>query len=130
MTEQPAIELSTAVAQRMVSAITLAPGVGDVTICGREGEVAVSSGKADSRKEAALTRFLAQRAEAMTEDGDRRGMGRTVATSRLEQISLSGPGGDSVIIAGPDYYALVSLTRGASSTNVASAIRAIARRYH
>ena len=130
MAEQPPVEFSAALAERMVSAIGLAPGVGNVTVCGREGEVAVSSGDADSRKEAALTRFLAQRAEAMTEDGDQRGMGRTVATSRLEQISLSGVAEDSLIVAMPDCYALVSLTRGASPTNVASAIRAIARRYH
>ncbi len=116
-------------AQRLVSAIALAPGVGSATVCGREGEVAATSGEADARKEAALTRFLAQRAEAMTEDGDLRGMGRMVANSHLEQITLSGPTGDSLLVSMPECFALVSLQRGASATTVASSIRAIARRY-
>ena len=59
--------------------------------------MAGSSGGADPGKEAALTRFLVQRAEAMTADGDLRGMGRTVAASHLEQITLSDPSGDSPV---------------------------------
>ncbi len=130
MSDQPAPAFTDALARRLVSAIALAPGVGGATVCGREGEVAVSSGDADSRKVAALTRFLAQRAEAMTEDGDLRGMGRTVATSHLQQITLSGPAGDSLLLSMPGCFALVSLQRGASATTVASSIRAIARRYN
>lgn len=130
MLEQPASALTDAVARRLVSAIALTPGVGGATVCSREGEVAVSSSDADPRKEAALTRFLAQRAEAMTEDSDLRGMGRAVAASRLEQISLSGPAGDSLLLAMPGCFALVSLNRGASPTAVAAAIRVIARRHY
>ena len=117
------------IARRLASAIALAPGVSEATICGRKGEVAVSSGVADSREEAALTRFLAQRAEAMTADGDLRGMGRTVAASHLEQITLSGAEGDSLVVALAECLALVSLQRGASPAAVASTIRLIARRY-
>ena len=121
--------LTDAFARRLSNAIALAQGVREVTICGREGDVAVSSGSADSRKEAALTRFLAQRAEAMTADGDLRGMGRTVASSTLEQITLSNADGDSLLMALPECFALVALKRGAAPSIVAASIRAIARRY-
>ena len=129
MPDHPAPAFTDALARRLVSAIALAPGVSEAMVCGREGESAVSSGDKDPRKTAALTRFLAQRAEAMTEDGDLRGMGRTVATSQLEQITLSGPAGDSLLIAMPACFALVSLHRGAAASTVASSLRAIARRY-
>lgn len=129
MPEQPAPAFTDALARRLVSAIALASGVGEAMVCGREGEAAVSSGDGDPRKAAALTRFLAQRAEAMTHDGDLRGMGRTVATSQLGEITLSGPAGDSLLIAMPECFALVSLQRGASASTVTSSLRAIARRY-
>ena len=129
MADQAVSAFTDTVARRLVSAIALSPGVGSVMVCGREGEVAAASGDADARKEGALTRFLAHRAEAMTEDGDLRGMGRTVATSHLEQITLSGPAGDSLLVAMPGCFALVALQRGASATTVASSIRVIARRY-
>ncbi len=129
MPDQVAPAFTDSLARRLVNAIALAPGVRSATVCGREGEVAAGSGEADAHKEAALTRFLAHRAEAMTEDGDLRGMGRTVATSHLEQITLSGPTGDSLLMALPGCFAMVSLQRGASATTVASSLRAIAQRY-
>ena len=61
-------------------------------------------------------------------DGDLRGMGRTVATSQLGEITLSGPAGDSLLIAMPECFALVSLQRGASASTVTSSLRAIARK--
>ena len=130
MSHQAPPAFTDALARRLVSAIVLAPGVSEAMVCGREGEVAVSSGGADPGKEAALTRFLVQRAEAMTADGDLRGMGRTVAASHLEQITLSDPSGDSLLLAMPECFALVSLRRGATANSVASSIRVIARRYH
>ena len=65
----------------------------------------------------------------MTVDGDLRGIGRTVATSQLEQITLSGAGGDSLVVAVPGCFVLVALHRGALPATVAASIRAVARRY-
>ncbi|MEP6870592.1 MAG: hypothetical protein ABI939_01950 [Anaerolineaceae bacterium] len=129
MSASPPPTFTEAFAQRLVNAIALAPGVREVTVCGREGDVAFTSGGADCRKEAALARFLVQQAEAMTDDGDLRGIGRTVATSQLEQITLSGAEGDSLVVVIPDCFALVELHPGAAPANVAASIRAVARRY-
>lgn len=121
--------LSDDLARRFAASLAQCEGVEAVIVCGREGEALAGSGGPDVRKEAALASFVAQRAEALTEDGDLRGMGKALANSRLEEIVLSGPGGESLLLAFDQCYAFVSLQRGAAPTPVAAALRVVARRY-
>ncbi|MBA4180736.1 MAG: hypothetical protein C0506_09130 [Anaerolinea sp.] len=116
-------------ARRFANAAAQAPGVAEVIVCGREGNVLAGANASDVGREAALASFVAQRAEALTEDGDLRGMGKAVANSHLEEIVVSGPSGEAVLLSFPCCYAYVPLARGAAPATVTASLRVIARRY-
>lgn len=124
-----AASFSPETARRFAASAAEAQGVAAVIVCGREGDVLAGSGPVDVRKEGALASFIAQRAEALAEDGDLRGMGKSLANGRLEEITLSGPAGESVLLSFPQCYAFVSLRRGANGPATVASLRVIAQRY-
>ncbi|MGH2632456.1 MAG: hypothetical protein ACRDG3_03510, partial [Tepidiformaceae bacterium] len=64
---------------RAARALKETPGVTGVVICNGEGEVlSTLDGGANAAREGALATFAARRAEALTMDGDLRGMGKVV----------------------------------------------------
>lgn len=121
--------ISEETARRFAAAAGETPGVASVIVCGRAGEVLAGSGPLDVRKEAALASFIVQRAEALAQDGDLRGMGRSLATGQLQEITLSGPAGDSVLLAFPNCFAVVSMGPAVSGPAAVTSLRNIARRY-
>ena len=121
--------ISEETARRFAIAAGETQGVASLIVCGRDGEVLAGSGPVDVRKEAALASFIVQRAEALAQDGDLRGMGRSLAHGRLEEITLSGPAGDSVLLSFPHCFALVSMRPGVSGPAAVASLRNIARRY-
>ena len=117
------------VAGRFAASAAQAEGVAGVTVCAREGSVVTGAGRVDVRREGAMASFVAQRAEALAEDGDLRGMGKAVAMSQLQEIVLSGANGDAVLLSLPECYVFASLHAGANPHSVTASLRVIAGRY-
>jgi hypothetical protein len=116
-------------AQLLAAAAAETGGVSAVAVCSREGDVLAGSGAGDLRKEAALASYIVQRVESLAQDGDLRGMGRSVASGVLEEIILSGRTGDGVLLSFPDCHVLVSLRPGVSGPPTVASLRNISRRY-
>ncbi len=116
-------------ATRVASAMANASGVESAVVCGEGGAVLGVAGSSNAPRDAALGAFVAQRADALSADGDLRGMGRLVAGSHFQQVTASWPGGEALIIAFGDAHLFVALRRGVSAESAAPALRTILRRY-
>jgi len=84
-------------AARAANAAAAVEGVSSAVICSSEGAVLGAAGAADPAREAALASFVALRAEALPVDGDLRGMGKQLAGSRFEHMTITGAGGECMI---------------------------------
>jgi hypothetical protein len=94
-------------AGRLVWALRDLPGVTGVAACTGDGELLAASDEGAGPREAALAAFLACRGEALTSDGDLRGIGRLLAVSHLEHVTVAGPRSEFVVlIQGPWRIAL------------------------
>lgn len=103
-------------------------GVRSALVLDAEGAVLGSAGFADPAREAAVASFVALRAEALPVDGDLRGMGRQLAGSRLQHVSISGPSGDHLIFALDGPYLYLELIPGRAPA-VISALAPSLRRF-
>lgn len=95
-----------AASSRYVSAVLelvgAVPGVSGLTIIDGNGQPAASAGDAEPRRDAVLTSFLATRVQAITAEGDLRGIGRQLRESRLLHASFSGRNREFLLVpAGP-----------------------------
>lgn len=97
---------------RLANSAAAVDGVRSALVCDAEGAVLGSAGFAEPAREAAMASFVALRAEALPVDGDLRGMGRQLAGSRLEHVSISGPSGDSLIFRLDGAYLYLDLIPG------------------
>ena len=104
------------------------PGVTGAIVCTRDGEVLGTTGEQGAR-DAALATFMVRRAEALTMDGDLRGLGRLVTGSTLRHIVLSCRREGGLCIASGDHLVLVSCRGGIPGASLLEQINAIIRRY-
>jgi len=116
---------------RAARALKETPGVTGVVIGTAEGDVlsTADAGNSNAAKETALATFAGRRAEALTMDGDLRGMGRLVAGSMLRHIVWSGPRGDAVCIPLPGHVVFASCRPGAAGDALVASVNLIIRRY-
>jgi predicted regulator of Ras-like GTPase activity (Roadblock/LC7/MglB family) len=122
-------ELSKESARRVALALGKIDGVHGVLVASREGRVLDAQGQVDGARDAALASFLGSRAEALAIDGDLRGMGRMLAGSRLESITISGPGQEAVLLPAADGYVMLPLAPGRTATAVGPQAASTLRRY-
>ena len=104
------------------------PGVTGAIVCTRDGEVLGTTGEQGAR-DAAFATFMVRRAEALTMDGDLRGLGRLVTGSTLRHIVLSGRREAGICIAAGDHLVLVSCRGGVPGASLLERINVIIRRY-
>lgn len=116
-------------AARVASAVATAPGVESAVVCGDGGAVLGSVGSNSAPQDAALAVFVAQRADALSADGDLRGMGRLVSGSSFQQVTACWPGGEAVVMTFADTHVFAPLRRGVSAESAAPTLRTILRRY-
>jgi len=121
--------VSTDVARRLALALSQIEGVKGALVCSREGAVLGTTSEADPAREAALASFLAVRAESLSIDSDLRGMGRQLAGSHLQQITLAGPAGEALLLAVRDAYLFVSIAPGRSTPAISLLVAQTAKRY-
>ena len=126
---QQSPEVSKEVARRLGFALAKIEGVRGVLVASRDGAVLDANGQVDPPRDAALTSFLGSRAESLSIDSDLRGMGRMLAGSRLESITLSGPAGDSILLPAGTAYVFVPLLPGRPAASVATVAATTAKRY-
>ena len=116
---------------RAARALKETPGVTGVAICSNEGEL-LSTGDAahsNAAREAALATFACRRGEALTMDGDLRGMGKLVAGSGLRHIVWSGARGDAVCIPWSGHVVFAACRPGAGGDALLASAALIVRRY-
>jgi hypothetical protein len=116
-------------AARVASAIAAAPGVEGAVLGNDEGTVLGAAPTSTASRDAGLAAFVAQRAEALSGDGDLRGMGRLVSGSCFQQLSASWPGGEALVLTFANARLFVSLRRGVSAETAAPVLRTVLRRY-
>lgn len=116
---------------RLAAALATVTGVERALVTTLEGELVAAepAGSAEAAREAALATFVAKRAEALSTDGDLRGMGRVLAASQLERVTISSNAGESLLYAPGSCYVLVSLRRGMPVAVSAPALEQVLRRY-
>ena len=114
---------------RVANAVAAAPGVEGVVLCNGDGAVLGASSTTTATRDAALASFVTQRAEALSGDGDLRGMGRLVSGSHFQQLSACWPGGEALVLTFADAHLFASLRRGVSAESAAPALRTILHRY-
>lgn len=132
MTQTQAQAIDRAGGSRLAGAIATVMGVERALIATLEGDLVAAEpagSAAEAGREAALATFVAKRAEALSTDGDLRGMGRVLATSRLERVTISSGAGETLLYAPGSCYVLVSLRRGSPVAVSAPAIEQVLRRY-
>lgn len=122
-------EVSKEVARRVGYALAKIDGVRGVLVSSRDGAVLEANGQVDPARDAALTSFLGSRAESLSIDSDLRGMGRMLAGSRLESITLSGPAGESILLPAGSAYVFVPLMPGHPAASIAPVAASTAKRY-
>ena len=122
-------EVSKEVARRLGFALAKIDGVRGVLVSSRDGAVLDASGQVDPPRDAALTSFVGSRAESLSIDSDLRGMGRMLAGSRLESITLSGPLGESIVLPAGNAFVFVPLMPGKPAGSVGPIAASTARRY-
>ena len=108
------------------------PGVTGAIVCTRDGEILGITGDTtgdQGARDAALATFMVRRAEALTMDGDLRGLGRLVTGSTLRHIVLSGRRESGLCIASGDHLVLVSCRNGIAGASLLEQINVIIRRY-
>lgn len=116
--------------ERAARALKETPGVAGVVICDEQGEilVATEAGSATAR-EGALATFASRRGEALTLEGDLRGMGKVLAGSQLRHIVWSGPRGDAICLSSPGSHTFLACRPGAAGEVLLASAAAIIRRY-
>jgi predicted regulator of Ras-like GTPase activity (Roadblock/LC7/MglB family) len=122
-------EVSKDVARRLGFALAKIDGVRGVLVCSKDGAVLDSNGQVDPPRDAALTSFLGTRAESLSIDSDLRGMGRMLAGSKLESMTLSSPSGESMLLPAGSAYLFVSLMPGRPAASIGPLAATTARRY-
>ncbi|MCZ2108430.1 MAG: hypothetical protein LC118_02470 [Dehalococcoidia bacterium] len=118
--------------RRLAAAIAAVASVERTLVATLEGELVAcepATPGSEAGREVALTTFVAKRAEALATDGDLRGMGRVLASSRLERVVISTNAGDTLLYAPGSCYVLIALRRGSPVTVAAPAIEQVLRRY-
>jgi hypothetical protein len=119
------------VALRLAAVTASLAGVNHVTIANADGVCLASAPAGDARDAAALTMFLLGQAGALTEeDGDLRGMGRQLTGSRLQEVLLTGPAGDTAAYPWGTGGLLVEFRAGVLSAVTRPSIHAALRRYN
>lgn len=109
--------ISRDIANRLASAAAGVDGVRSAIVCSADGAVLGSAGAAEAAKEAALVSFVALRAEALPVDGDLRGMGRQLAGSRFNHLSVAGERGEMLLYnLAHGAYLSVQLAAGRSAS--------------
>lgn len=126
---QRGTEVSKEIARRLGFALAKIEGVRGVLVSSRDGAVLDANGHIDPARDAALTSFLGSRAEALSIDSDLRGMGRMLAGSKLESITLSGPSGESILLPAGSAYLFVPLMPGRPAASIGPVAASTARRY-
>lgn len=116
---------------RAARALKETPGVTGVAICSAEGDLlsTADAARPDTSREAALATFACRRGEALTMDGDLRGMGKLVAGSGLRHIVWSGPRGDAVCIPWTGHVVFAACQPGAAGEALLASAGLIVRRY-
>ena len=78
---------------------------------------------------AALATFVARRAEALSLDGDLRGMGKVLAESSIQHLAIQGDGGDCAVLVAAGCYVTLILQRAHPAEATVNAARVLLRRY-
>ncbi len=116
-------------ASRIARAIAATPGVESVTVSSAAGAALAQANSGAPAREAALASFVAGRAEALSADGDLRGMGRLVTDGRLLQVVAAWPGGEALILSAAGLHVFVAFKRGTSAESTSPGLRAILKRF-
>ena len=119
MTHAQAVAIEGVAGNRLASALATVTGVERALVATLEGELVAAEPAVDGTeagREAALATFVAKRAEALSTDGDLRGMGRLLAAFLLSLKVLS-----SGLPARPSRSPEIAEHRMASSSRSVSA---------
>lgn len=119
--------MDTATAERIAGFLAGQSGVAGATVGGMDGLPIASRGAADPATEAALAAFVCERAAEVVSTADLRGMGKLVSESAFERLTISGPGGESLVISLSGACLLISPRPGALSSAAQSATPVIQR---
>lgn len=115
-------------ASRLANAASGIDGVRSAVVCSAEGAVLGSAGAPEPAKDAALASFIALRAEALSVDGDLRGMGRQLAGSAFSHLAVSGVHDETLLYTlNNGAYLSVQLAPG-RSTAAAQPLTSLVRR--
>lgn len=132
MTHAQAVAIDGVAGNRLAAALATVTGVERALVTTLEGELVAAEpagAAAEAGREAALATFVAKRAEALSTDGDLRGMGRVLAASQLERVTISSNAGETLLYAPGRCYVLVSLRRGIPVAVSTPALEQVLRRY-
>lgn len=99
-------------AERIAGFLGHQDGVSAVTVATPDGTLLASAGAADSEGEASLAAFICQGAAEITSTDDLRGMGKLVSESAFEQLTVSGPRGEGLVLSLDGGCILVSAKAG------------------
>lgn len=116
-------------ANRLTMDLSALAGVTAAVVTSPQGQVLGAAGHQRPAQAAALSAFLAGRAEAGTAGGDLRGLGRVLADSHLEEISFAGQQGEGIVLVAPEWSLFATFDRGTSTDMIRPLLRQAIRRY-
>lgn len=100
-------------ADALLARLAQVPGIGGLTVIDNSGNPANSAGDAVPRRDAVLTAFLATRVQAITAEGDLRGIGRQLRESRLVHAACSGRNREFLVVPSGPVTAFATVKQGA-----------------
>lgn len=117
------------VAERIAAYLSQQDGVSSATLTGPERQLLASAGAENPERDAALTAFVCERADAIPMEGDLRGMGKLVAESEFQQLAISATNGDGLVMRLRGSTAVLITGRAGQLASAATAASVVASRY-